>query len=551
MPELESPAGTDRPAATILRDLGEDLRDLPAPTPSAGPRADRSARAASAAAYTAGLLLEDEERYEDALRRHTQALQADPANHRAFFRARLCALHLGRADDVLARPSASLPFQRVEHEALRAAAWVVKGDWKQAAAAAESARKALPHFVSLHRILAEAAVARGQTARLRPLFESARAVQSSRASVHVRLAGLWAQLLPLDGKTTTAQALKDVQPFMDRARKLEPDNLLLRLQSGLAAFGAGDYSGAEALLAAVHRERPRIPGLREKLALARIQLGRPADAIPLIEDLIGDFPERTGLHAYLGRLHAGLGRWPEAAAAYAAFHQLGRPNPQSWFAFAEAQWRAGRAEDALTTLRTAQREHPASPAFSYLRALILQQKEAFADSLAAFQVAEALARPDHTGMLDRDFHFRKALSADRAGEEKTMEDALRECLRLDPKDHRAMNYLAYSWAEKGVRLDEAEKLLLRALELEPKNGAYLDSLGWTYHQKGDHRRALLWLQKALAAQPDDGEILEHLGDVHLALGNRAEARKAWEKALRHDPPRPDSIRTKLQALPAP
>jgi tetratricopeptide (TPR) repeat protein len=92
------------------------------------------------------------------------------------------------------------------------------------------------------------------------------------------------------------------------------------------------------------------------------------------------------------------------------------------------------------------------------------------------------------------------------------------------------------WAERGENLAEAEQLILRALEQDPGNGAYADSLGWVYFQQGRHEEALAELQRAASLlESPDPVVLDHLGDAHEKLGQTAEALRHWQKALQLDP----------------
>jgi Tfp pilus assembly protein PilF len=81
-------------------------------------------------------------------------------------------------------------------------------------------------------------------------------------------------------------------------------------------------------------------------------------------------------------------------------------------------------------------------------------------------------------------------------------------------------------------------VLQKAVELEPDNGAFLDSLGWALFKKGKMEEARKYLEKAAQKSGSDATILEHLGDVHLAMGNGEKARKAYEKAHEADPEAP-------------
>lgn len=108
---------------------------------------------------------------------------------------------------------------------------------------------------------------------------------------------------------------------------------------------------------------------------------------------------------------------------------------------------------------------------------------------------------------------------------------MEKILQKNPKSSRALNFIGFTWAEQGVRLDEAEAKIQEALKLDPGSGPIMDSLGWVYYQRGDYQTALVWLQKAERAAGPDPEILGHLGDCYLKLGKKDQARKAYQQAL--------------------
>jgi tetratricopeptide (TPR) repeat protein len=114
------------------------------------------------------------------------------------------------------------------------------------------------------------------------------------------------------------------------------------------------------------------------------------------------------------------------------------------------------------------------------------------------------------------------------------ERTLREILKLEPSNKNALNHLGYLLAVQGDRLDEAITLVQRALEQEPNNGAYLDSLGWAYFRRGDLNEAQKYLSAAAEQMPGNAEIQDHLGDLHARRGRLENAIEAWERALKGD-----------------
>ncbi|HEV8268097.1 MAG TPA: tetratricopeptide repeat protein, partial [Thermoanaerobaculia bacterium] len=132
---------------------------------------------------------------------------------------------------------------------------------------------------------------------------------------------------------------------------------------------------------------------------------------------------------------------------------------------------------------------------------------------------------------DPDLLFRLAASLER--EKKISESvAAFEKLLTVRQDHAAgMNYLGYLWADRGENLPRALTLIRRAVELDPGNGAYLDSLGWVYFQMNQLDKAEQNLKAAAELNPDDATIEEHLGDLYDKRGENEKARIAWRRAI--------------------
>lgn len=133
---------------------------------------------------------------------------------------------------------------------------------------------------------------------------------------------------------------------------------------------------------------------------------------------------------------------------------------------------------------------------------------------------------------------------------KQFDDALKRVIPLynrNSEDASLANFYGYLLAEKGENLDLAEKLISKALEKEPENGYYLDSLGWVLYKKGDIRSALEILLSASRKTGDDPIIWEHVGDAYLRLEELEKAREAFGRSLEIDPSS-NSVRKKLEEL---
>ena len=116
-------------------------------------------------------------------------------------------------------------------------------------------------------------------------------------------------------------------------------------------------------------------------------------------------------------------------------------------------------------------------------------------------------------------------------------------------DHSdALNYLGYTWVDRGENLTEAFEMIRRALELEPNSGAITDSLGWAHYKLGEYEKARLLLEDAVVLSPSSATIIDHLGDVYYKLGRKREAGYQWQRALDYDPTDKErsNIRAKLK-----
>ena len=108
---------------------------------------------------------------------------------------------------------------------------------------------------------------------------------------------------------------------------------------------------------------------------------------------------------------------------------------------------------------------------------------------------------------------------------------MRLVISLEPENAEALNYLGYTYADKGIHLDEAEGLVRKALLIRPEDGYIVDSLGWVYFKQGRYEKALRELERAEGLIPDDPVILEHLGDVYQKVGTYEKALKTYKRAM--------------------
>lgn len=191
-------------------------------------------------------------------------------------------------------------------------------------------------------------------------------------------------------------------------------------------------------------------------------------------------------------------------------------------------------DEALNVMNEAVIAHPEDPVAWYYLGLIYNRAQVYPTAISAFKRVETLATrlPKAGLLLDSMFYFNYGAVCDRAGQSKRAEALLQRAMQLDTENAEAFNYLAYIWAEKGIHLDQALEYSRHALDCDPDNGAFLDTLGWINYKQDQIAEALTCLQAAYYFMPDDPTILEHLGDAWSALRNESQACVWWERSYR-------------------
>lgn len=150
---------------------------------------------------------------------------------------------------------------------------------------------------------------------------------------------------------------------------------------------------------------------------------------------------------------------------------------------------------------------------------------------------------------DRSLRFARAVGLERLDQMDEAAEVFSAILADDPDDANVANYLGYMWADAGVRLEEADELISRAVQQEPENPAYLDSLGWVRYRLGRLEEARRWLQRAVELGGDrDGTVLAHLGEVLFALGEVEDARRLLQASLDLGCENPELVKELLARL---
>ena len=218
----------------------------------------------------------------------------------------------------------------------------------------------------------------------------------------------------------------------------------------------------------------------------------------------------------------------------AVFARIPADSPLSWPArlrTADNLVQLDKADAAIALLETMAGERPERTDALASLGGILRGKERYREAIGAYDRALArIASPERRHWI---LLYARGISCERSDDWRCAEADFRRALDLMPEQPDVLNYLAYSWVDKGFseHFDRALAMLQRAVELRPNSGHIIDSLAWALYKLGRHAEAVPLLERAVQLLPLEPVILDHLGDAYWRVGRRLEARYQWQRAL--------------------
>jgi tetratricopeptide (TPR) repeat protein len=160
---------------------------------------------------------------------------------------------------------------------------------------------------------------------------------------------------------------------------------------------------------------------------------------------------------------------------------------------------------------------------------VLRARKHYTEAIETYSKAVALI-PQPTRANWTLFYFR-GICYERSKQWPLAEKDFQKALELNPDQPQVLNYLGYSWVDQGINLDQGLEMIKKAVELRPKDGYIVDSLGWAYYRLGRFDEAVKELERAIELRPEDPVINDHLGDAYWKVGRQLEARFQWRHAL--------------------
>jgi tetratricopeptide (TPR) repeat protein len=537
------------------------------PPPSAG---QVDVRATLSGAYLAGRHAQAERDMGRAADLLGRALKMDPDSHRLRRRTFTVLLAEGRVDEavVLARgliggegdasfSRLTLAVERIGagrfDEALKHLDALPKdgimsylvpllGAWAEAgkddfAAAREALKPLADKNGSLALYDLHVALVQDRAGNTRAAVESYRRVADGQTGLSLRLVQLLGSLYERSGKQDEARTIYDdylkVQPrsnLLDAARARLDSGVTPAPEVASAIDGAAE--GLFGLAGSLRQQNAR----ETALLLARMALYLRPD-FPMQQILLADLLESDNRLDAANRVYEAIN--PESPYAWTVRLRIASNLDQ-----------LDQTEEALSRLAAMAGDQPGQAEALISMGDILRGHERFEEAVKAYD--RAVARIEKLEKRHWRLLYSRGIALERSKNWPRAEADFLKALEFEPDQPFLLNYLGYSWVEKGLHLERARDMIKTAVKLRPNDGYIVDSLGWVLYQGKQYEEAVRELERAVELRPEDPIINDHLGDALWQVGRLQEARFQWLRALGLDP-EPDTVpaieKTLEQGLP--
>jgi len=387
-----------------------------------------------------------------------------------------------------------------------------------------------PSELSHQRGLGQTLLAEDKYSEALAVYQKLSDLMPDDSDVYLRIAQIYRELHQLD----------KAEENLVKARQYAPGSLEVMYNEGMLYESQGRYDDAIRVLtdavSGIKGQQANMPSRRRSLSVLYQQLGQLyrevqnyQAAIYTFEELghLGDEEDRRARMMIMDTYRAAkdlpraLQTGKEAMAKYPA-------DPGIRTSYALLLGENSQIDDAVKILR-AQLRGDTSDRDTHLNiAQVYERGRRYKEAEESARAAEALpGQPRDNEMV----WFLLGAIYERQKLYDKAEEQFKKVLAVNPKNAPVLNYYGYMLGDLGIRLDEAQSLVERALKEEPYNGGYLDSLGWVYYKENRTADAEAMLRKALTRESHDPTIHSHLGDVYAKRGRQDLAATEWEKSL--------------------
>ena len=402
----------------------------------------------------------------------------------------------------------------------------------KAAKAYQLALQQEPDNADAQRGLAAALLADGQLEAAQQAYAKLSGADPKDAQSMIRLAEIQRQQGHYD------QALSTLK----KTESMVSNNVELEYNEGLTYDALGNFDQALKVLqkalvdlksSSSETDQTAANGNRalflERIALIDREVGRTSDAITAygqMASLGSEFQSRAALG--IVDTYRDAHEWKRALeAAEAAAKTL--PNDKDvQLAYARQLQDAGSLDKAVDLAKAQLKGTPDDKDVYFTLADMYTRAGEYKQAYSALDKIEPLSQKKDDQVF---LEYYRGTVADRQKMYDQAEAYFRKGLQQEPNSAPIQNDLGYMLADRGVQLPEAVSLLKKAVDYDPQNGAYLDSLAWAYYKQGQYALAEEYAHRAVLRSPNDPSVLDHLGQIYAHNGKLQLAIEEWQKSL--------------------
>ncbi|HEY2548021.1 MAG TPA: tetratricopeptide repeat protein [Candidatus Acidoferrum sp.] len=473
-------------------------------------------------------LRNEHDKAEDVLR---GMLKQDPENEAAVEQLTQLLLDEGKsADAVLLLEGVTSRTPSPALLDLLGDAYTQTHDLAKAEAAYRKATDLDPSELSHLRGLAQTLLAEEKFTDALTVYQKLADLMPDDSDVYLRLAQIYRELHQLD----------HAEENLLKARQYAPGSLEVMYNEAMLYEAQGRYEDAIRVLSdavtGLKSQSTVLPSRRRSLAILYQQLGQLyrdtqnfQAAIYTFEELgrLGEEEDRRSRMLIMDTYRAAkdlpkaLQAGKDALTKYPSDPGLRTSN-------ALLLGENGQTDEAVRILRSQLTKTEADREIYLNIAQVYERGRRYKEAEEAAQTAEAVAgQPRDNEMV----WFLLGAIYERQKFYDRAEVEFKKTLEVNPRNAPVLNYYGYMLGDLGIRLDEAEALVQRALKEEPHSGAYLDSLGWIYFRENKLSEAEATLRQAVQRESHDATIRSHLAEVYAKSGRTDLAATEWEKSL--------------------
>lgn len=320
---------------------------------------------------------------------------------------------------------------------------------------------------------------------------------------------------------------KPARELLADATQASPDNKRLGLAYARLLLRQKRIDDANKEFARLVDHFPDDSDLVLSLALVAWENDQEQVAVEQLEKLVKT-DRASEAHSYLGRIAASRND-KEKAIEHFRMVDIGPQYTAARIQMAALLAAENQIDSARQTLAQARQRAPQDSLQYYM-----MESEILSDAGRKTEALSVLDEASAKTPEDLNILYAKGMMLGELERWDDMEKVMRHILTKDPNNTDALNALGYTFADRNVHLDEAQRLINKALSIAPKNPAIIDSLGWLKFRLGDTVAALELLRSAYKEFPDH-EVAAHLGEALWASGNHDEALQVWNAALKKTP----------------